>query len=305
MKNIKNSPIIKISFYGFNFLIKRDDLLHKDFNGNKARKFQYFLENDFSYIKQIVSHGSNQSNAMYSLSVLAKIKGWDFIYYTNHIPSFLEQNPNGNYKYAIKNGMKLIIGDYDFKKIKSYYNNDVTLFINEGGANFEAQFGIKELATEINQYCYTNHLTNIKIFLPSGTGTTALFLQKYLKYEVLTVPCVGDEEYLKKQFLDLESDKNLHPTILTPPKKFHFGKLYKENYQIYKELLEKTKIEFDLLYDPIGWQTLLRYLLTYQSTNIPTIIYIHQGGIQGNITMLQRYNRLNEKKYQHIFNKSF
>ncbi|RLA80721.1 MAG: 1-aminocyclopropane-1-carboxylate deaminase, partial [Epsilonproteobacteria bacterium] len=47
MQNIINSPIESIQFQNQSFLIKRDDLLHKDFTGNKARKFYYFFKNDF------------------------------------------------------------------------------------------------------------------------------------------------------------------------------------------------------------------------------------------------------------------
>ena len=294
MNNITNSPIEKITFQNHNFLIKRDDLLHEDFNGNKARKFHYFFDNEFPHITQIVSHGSNQSNAMYSLSVLAKLKGWEYTYYTNHLPSFLEENPTGNYKEALSNGMKIIVGDYDFNDIKNNSTSNIQnsqLFISEGGAIQEASYGIYILADEISSYIKKNNLKDVKIFLPSGTGTTALFLQKNLDYEVLTCPCVGDEIYLEKQFLELEKDKSLHPTIIKTPRKFHFGKLYKENYKIWKDLKEKTNIEFDLLYDPIGWQTIFFQLATYQHTNIPTIIYIHQGGVKGNVTMLERYKR--------------
>ena len=124
----------------------------------------------------------------------------------------------------------------------------------------------------------------MKLFLPSGTGTTALFLQKYLDIEVLTTPCVGDENYLKKQFLELEKDETNHPTILKPKKKYHFGKLYRENFEIYKELKKEINIEFDLLYDPIGWNTLLDNIdEKYQ------YLYIHQGGLIGNESMKARY----------------
>ncbi len=283
MKNIINSPIEQINFKNRSFLIKRDDLLHPSFSGNKARKFFYFFKKDFPNVTTLVSHGSNQSNAMYSLSVLAKLKGWSFVYYTNHIPSFLKDNPAGNYKYALENGMKLIVGEYDFDDIKVKNNN--ILYIVEGGAIKEASYGLEQLALEITQYKKENSIGNLKVFLPSGTGTTALFLQKFLNIEVITSPCVGDEIYLKKQFLELEKDESLHPTILKTTKKYHFGKLYKENYEIYLELLKKTNIEFDLLYDPIGWNTLLK---VFKDENI-TILYIHQGGIIGNETMLDRY----------------
>ena len=67
--NYINSPIEQITFNKQRYFIKRDDLLDVDFSGNKARKFYYFLKNDFPKIKKIVSSGSAQSNAMYSLSV--------------------------------------------------------------------------------------------------------------------------------------------------------------------------------------------------------------------------------------------
>jgi len=286
MINIQNSPIENISFNNFNFLIKRDDLLHIDFSGNKARKFQYFLDNDFPNISTVISYGSNQSNAMYSLSVLCKLKNWNFIYYTNHIPSFIKINPIGNYKYALENNMKIIEGEYDKLNIK--YDSNNTLFVKEGGAIKQSAYGIKILANEIQEYILKNNLHDIKIFLPSGTGTTALYLQKNLNCDVLTCACVGNDEYLKKQFFELDKNSENHPIILKTVKKFHFGKLYKENYNLYKELLSQTKIQFDLLYDPIGLNTLFYH---QDNIDINNILYIHQGGIKGNETMIERYSR--------------
>jgi 1-aminocyclopropane-1-carboxylate deaminase/D-cysteine desulfhydrase-like pyridoxal-dependent ACC family enzyme len=219
---------------------------------------------------------------MYSLSVLCKLKNWKFIYYTNHISSHIKDNPHGNYKYALLNGMQIIEDKkFDIAKLKI---NDSILFINEGGAIKEAQYGIEILANEISEYQKYNKIKNLKIFLPSGTGTTALYLQKYLSFEVLTCPCVGDSIYLKKQFLELEKDEKYHPTVVETKKKYHFGKLYKENYLLYKELQKQTNIEFDLLYDPIGMETFLNHI---KSDN--NYLYIHQGGIKGNETMIQRY----------------
>jgi len=283
MNIVTNSPIQKITFEKQSFLIKRDDLLHKDFSGNKARKFYYYFINDFPLTNTVISYGSNQSNAMYSLSVLAKLKGWKFIYYVDHIPSFLKDNPQGNYKYAIENGMQIIEdSNFNHSALKIQHS---TLFINEGGAVEEAQFGLKILANEITTFQKQNNIKNLKVFLPSGTGTTALFLQKFLDNEVLTCPCVGDSKYLKQQFLELESDEELHPTIVNTDKKYHFGKLYKENYLLWKKLKEKTNIEFDLLYDPIGIKT----FLSLPKNEDFTYLYIHQGGVIGNITMIERY----------------
>ena len=275
-----NSPIQTITYKNQTFLVKRDDLLHEDFSGNKARKFYYFLENEFPHIDTVVSYGSNQSNAMYSLSVLCKLKRWRFIYYIDHIPSYLKKNPSGNYQYAIKNGMEIKLGSWEQEKKSSN-----KLFINEGGALKEAQYGLKLLADEITAYKKQNSIKNLKLFLPSGTGTTALFLQKYLNNIVLTCPCVGDSNYLSKQFLKLESDTSKHPTIIAPDKKYHFGKLYKDNFLLWRDIKEKTKIEFDLLYDPIGLKT----FLSLEKEKNTTYLYVHQGGLKGNKTMIERY----------------
>jgi len=280
---IINSPVQKVNFNTFEIFVKRDDLLHHDFSGNKARKFLYFLEHDFPSIKKVISHGSNQSNAMYSLSVLCRLKKWEFIYYTDHVSGFLAQNPMGNYKNALDNGMRLIQG----KCVPENFEEDM-LFIQEGGALKEAEFGIKKLALEIEEFAQTHRLDELEIFLPSGTGTTALFLQKNLPFKVLTCACVGDETYLKKQFELLEKEPMTFPTILNRDKKYHFGKLYKEFYCMYKNLKEQTHIEFDLLYDPLGFIVLQNYLC---NNPYKKILYVHQGGILGNVTMLQRYAR--------------
>ena len=218
---------------------------------------------------------------MYSLSLLSKLKNKEFIYYTNHIPKFLKENPNGNYLCALKNGAKIIETTLRGEELRNYVlslKNKENLIIEEGGRVKEARRGIKVLADEINEYVKKN---NLKVFLPSGTGTTAYFLAKYLDVEVLTVPCVGDRKYLKKQFEWLGGGKI--PTILTPKKKYHFGKLYNELFILWRDL-KQNGIEFDLLYDPIGWDTVFYY-------NLKNILYIHQGGLKGNITMIKRYKR--------------
>ena len=278
--NYTNSPIHEVVFNKQKYFIKRDDLLNSDFSGNKARKFYYYLINDFPDIKKVVSHGSSQSNAMYSLSVLCKLKNWQFDYYVDHTASFLKENPIGNYKYAIKNGMNIIESE-----VPDFFDKE-TLFINEGGALVQASHGIEVLANEIKLWVNQNNIKDIKVFLPSGTGTTALFLQKYLPFEVLTCPCVGDEEYLKKQFEVLE--KKNHPLILKIDKKYHFGKLYKEFYEIHNNLLTQTNIEFDLLYDSLGWICFENYVKQLKEANT-TFLYIHQGGIIGNESMYDRY----------------
>jgi len=276
-----NSKTDEIELNGQKYFVKRDDLLNTDFSGNKARKLHYFLDKDLSAYKKIISHGSNQSNAMYSISVLARLKNLQFEYYTDHISSNLQVNPIGNYKEALKNGMIVKLG-----KPKQSLEKD-ELFVPEGGACKESKYGLEVLALEIEKWVSEKNIKNLIVFLPSGTGTTALYLQHYLKFPVLTCSCVGDDSYLKKQFNMLENTK--HPIIVAKPKKYHFGKLYKELYLKHLELLEKTKIEFDLLYDSLGWIVFENHVKDLPNKNNYTFLYIHQGGALGNITMLDRY----------------
>ncbi|KIM08585.1 MAG: 1-aminocyclopropane-1-carboxylate deaminase [Sulfurovum sp. FS06-10] len=278
-----HSPIEEKLFEPHTIYIKRDDLLSPEFSGNKARKFYYYLQNDFPHIKKIVSYGSNQSNAMYSLSVLAKIKGWKFDYYVNHLPSYLGENPHGNFKHALDNGMTIHVGE----DVSTAMIKKSILFIEEGGREENAEYGLKILADEIAIWKKEQGIEALNIFLPSGTGTTALYLQKNSSDCVYTTPCVGDVEYLKKQFLMLEENEKNHPFILVPSKKRHFGKLYRESYKIWLKLQDKMGIEFDLLYDPVGWLILLENPEIFQK---PTL-YIHQGGLIGNESMLARYQR--------------
>ncbi len=287
MSDVTKSPTNTIIFEGHTFSLKRDDLLHTDFSGNKARKFYYFLENDFPDIKKIISYGSAQSNAMYSLSVLAKMRGWEFEYFVEHIADYVKENPHGNYKSALDNGMQIHVGRGVLSPTKN------TLIIEEGGRQKEAEYGIKILAHEIIEWQKENKLDELNIFLPSGTGTTALFLQKHLPDNaVYTNPCVGDSAYLKKQFLELEEDEKTHPTILSLEKKYHFGKLYRENYKIWLKLQQQTGVVFDLLYDPLGWRT----LTAHPEVIAKPLLYIHQGGVLGNESMLPRYERKYNKK---------
>jgi 1-aminocyclopropane-1-carboxylate deaminase/D-cysteine desulfhydrase-like pyridoxal-dependent ACC family enzyme len=283
------SPIQSITFDKQQCYLKRDDLIDPDFSGNKARKFHYFLQNDFPGIDKLVSYGSVQSNAMYSLSVLAKIRGWKFEYFVDHIADYLKEQPHGNYKAALDNGMKII----EHSDVISNKHDNNVLFVEEGGRQKEAEFGLRILAEEIASWQVENGLKELNIFLPSGTGTSALFLQKHLpSNRVYTTACVGDEIYLKKQFLELEEDESYHPEILSLEKKHHFGKLYKENYKIWLKLQQQTGVEFDLLYDPLGWRVLLVHPEVFSK---PTL-YIHQGGVLGNESMLPRY----ERKYKDI-----
>ncbi|MBE3605885.1 1-aminocyclopropane-1-carboxylate deaminase [Campylobacter sp. RM13119] len=275
--------IEKFKFRGREMFLLRDDLLG-EFNGNKARKLEYFLNSDLKGIKRIVSHGSSQSNAMYSLSVFAKMRGLEFCFVVSHLNSNLQEKPVGNFKFALQNGMKIFVAQDRRSLAKELASQDDGFFIEEGVAMAEAEFGFKTQAMQIEKWCEKNSIRP-DIFLPSGTGTSAAYLAKNSNLRVFTCPCVGDVKFLQDEIFAL--DKNSKVQILNPPKKYHFGDLKLELYKIWREILDETGVEFELIYDPVGFLTLFSNLDAFSGD----ILYIHQGGILGNISQKMRYER--------------
>ncbi len=272
------SPIQRITFFDREILLKRDDLLSGPLNGNKARKLHTLLTHPFPSVTTLVSRGSVQSNAMASLARVASIRGWRFHYYVDHIPSHLRASPYGNLARALAEGMVL-----HESPLPANFSKE-TLFVPEGGHSPLAEEGIVRLADEIR-----TQVDPCNLFLPSGTGTTALYLQKHLPgYRVYTTHCVGDAAYLKAQFSELEADSTHHPVILSPPRRYRFGKLYRDFFEIWIKLKQCTHITFDLLYDPVGWLTIRSHLDLFRGD---TLLYLHQGGVEGNESMYRRYQR--------------
>nr|WP_315063342.1 1-aminocyclopropane-1-carboxylate deaminase [uncultured Campylobacter sp.] len=365
-----------------------------EFNGNKARKLEYFLHAGLGGIKRVISYGSSQSNAMYSLSVFAKMKGLEFHYVVSNLNSNLASNPIGNFKFALENGMKIYIDKdrrararalaYELAELKegefcgdealkltdasdrnglnlskfdeqcsftdtnlsaknvpnlqaeivpnlqnlsrenlikfdgsaklasansgefvSHKNSNLkkiadqassnlpdaqdcfigdSLFINEGVWQPQAEAGFISQARQIERWADAEGKV-VDIFLPSGTGTSAAFLAKHVKFDVYTCPCVGDADYLKSEIEALTPNSKVR--ILPPPKKYHFGDLKPELYQIWREVCEQTGIEFELIYDPVGFLTMMANLGAFKNE----ILYIHQGGVLGNISQKLRYER--------------
>ncbi|MGF1712116.1 pyridoxal-phosphate dependent enzyme [Vibrio kagoshimensis] len=293
---LTNSPITQHQINDRTFFLKRDDQLHSHFSGNKARKFMKLLEDSHPNTTTLISYGSAQANSFYSLAALARIRGWKFEFYVDHIPKWLIERPLGNYRGALDLGATIIeVGKTETGLHPADYITQIRqpdshcIFLPEGGRSTLSEYGIKQLAMEVLSWTRFEPNHDFVVALPSGTGCTALYLHKYLKIHnipVLTCPCVGGSEYLTAQFNELnETD---HPQILSLDYKHHFGKLYAKDYQTWLDLEYETDVEFDLLYDPLMWQCLEKW---QEENPTKTILYIHQGGILGNESMLPRYQR--------------
>ncbi len=281
---MNKSPISKINLDGRDFYVKRDDLIDPFLAGNKYRKLYPLLQTPSNELNKIISYGGTQSNAMLAIAAMCKTKGWEFEYYSKPVSKTIKEQDYGNLFEAKKLGMWHVEIEHelyrDFIATLRINLDEKTFLIDQGGAVKEAIIGLEVLAGEIRDI---KNLNAKSLATPSGTGTTALYLALSLpEYKVYTTPCVGDSKYLREQMSALhEIPKNL--IILEPEKKYHFAKPYPEFLEIYKKLL-LTEIEFDLLYSPGMWKTLL-------DQTDEEILYIHSGGVSGNISMLKRYEK--------------
>ena len=279
---MQQTPISKFTLEGREFLVKRDDLVDPFLAGNKFRKLHTLLKTSKYKYNKIISYGGTQSNAMLAIAAMCKQKDWEFYYYSKPISKMQEEANIGNLYFAKQLGMKHIQISHDEYRefISSMHLNldENTFIVDQGGAVLEAKVGLEKLASEIKE-----QMPNVQaLATPSGTGTTALFLAISLpEFIVYTTPCVGDEEYLKTQMHSLVKELPKNLVILKPKKKYHFAKLYEEFYKMYKKTLD-AGIEFDLLYAPSMWESLL------EQTE-EKVLYIHSGGVTGNSSMLQRY----------------
>jgi len=199
----------------------------------------------------------------------------------------------------------------------SYTNQNVktdVLWIPQGGSDMSAYPGIVSLAGELLEFILSSDELAAKqwrICVESGTGTTALFLQRAIStlmedakgtvdVKVIAVPCVSDDKYLASLIheLDVTTGGNgvsgiPHILSTSSTSKSSFAKPTKEHWDIWSELQSELNIPFDLIYAPRAWELIFsQWNIDVEMVNSNAIMYIHCGGVEGNFTQLKRYERM-------------
>jgi len=189
--------------------------------GNKARKFASLCARP--RLPALVSHGGPQSNAMLALAALAAARGAELTYHTKPLPGWLRTAPTGSLAEARRLGMRLVehpsAAGYE-AAVRACRAAGGGGFVPQGGACPDAEAGVAELASEIDAWWAGQSDTGrsestptaLRVVVPAGTGTTALFLARHLSASagvqgarVFAVPCVGDAAYLREQMADLDA----------------------------------------------------------------------------------------------------
>lgn len=278
------TPLQTFDFFNHQVHIKRDDLLHPLFSGNKARKFASLLKEDLRD-KILVSYGGNQSNALQSLASLALIKKTKLVYFTPPFSKMLLEQREGNFFYAFKSGVvELIESLSPQEEAREFCKNSFeSIYIPQGGSVELAKEGMGILARELK--IQTSHFSNPPVFFySSGIGTASIALSQY-DLEVYTALGAGKMEDLLQRL----SYYSKIPKILES--KFHtsFGKPHRKIWEMYEYWREKG-VEFDLLYDCVLWVKIRENI---EKFNQRELVFIHSGGLMGNITQEKRYRLKN------------
>ena len=278
---------------------------HPAVNGNKFRKLFFLNDEGNRGIYQVESHGSIQSNAMFSIASICFKNGWKFKYHIDRsMDCVIGANKIGNLHHTyslIDKGLDMeFITSPDYSNVKELFkrralsNNylkDGILYLREGVAQPQAEKGYIQLAQDLMHHQELQHYERVNVFLPSGTGTSALYLTKNLdkRFKVFTTNCVGDESFLVAQFKELEQNVLFYPTILQTTRKYHYGKLYREMYEIINRVESECGIKFEYLYDAKGLLSIVENVHLFED-NAP-LIYVHSGGEIGSKSMAERYKQ--------------
>jgi 1-aminocyclopropane-1-carboxylate deaminase/D-cysteine desulfhydrase-like pyridoxal-dependent ACC family enzyme len=179
-KKFSNSPLQRLNSPFLNsaniqLYVKRDDLLHPEFGGNKWRKLKYNLifaqKNHFT---TLLTFGGAWSNHIYATAAAGKHFGFNTI---GIIRGERSKTPSETLIFAEKCGMQLhYVSRAEYKQkhqpdflqsIKKQFNDPYIL--PEGGSNLLAIKGCEEIIDEIN-LAMTEPFD--AICCASGTGTT-------------------------------------------------------------------------------------------------------------------------------------
>ena len=278
------SPVQYIdSINNVNLYIKREDLIHSSFGGNKWRKLKYNLQEykDKNH-KTLITFGGAFSNHIaatasicnhYNLPSVGIIRG---TYEDENNPTLNLAKENGMQLYHVpKLEYKLKNDGSEIKKIISNYPSP--LIVPEGGSNELAKTGVMEMINEFEEEILFDH-----IIVAAGTGMTAsgIIEASNEKSKIWIVNVLRNESLEKTISNGLKVKKNNWEVLSS----YDFGgyaKVPNELKQFANNFYEKYQIILDPIYTSKMMFATLDMIQTNKFTEGVNILAIHTGGLQG------------------------
>jgi 1-aminocyclopropane-1-carboxylate deaminase/D-cysteine desulfhydrase-like pyridoxal-dependent ACC family enzyme len=276
--------------------VKRDDLIHPQFGGNKWRKLKYnLIHAREKHYDTLLTFGGAWSNHIYATAAAARHFGFDsigMIRGEKHTPL------NNTLAFAEDCGMQLHYVDrarYRQKHQQEYLEKiqqdfgDVYL-LPEGGSNELALKGCEQIVHEINDEIQQSFDV---ICCASGTGATLAGLARAISDSQLAI---GFSALKGGSFLSDEVASFLHGTARgteTNPSTnnwqieldFHFGGYAKIDDQLLSfmnQFQSQHGFELDAVYTGKMFYGLFHRIESGYFKPGTVIVAVHSGGLQGN-----------------------
>ena len=270
---------------GIRLIIKREDLVYPEIQGNKWRKLKYNLA--FAQKKgfhQILSFGGAYSNHIAAVAAAGKKFGLKTV---GIIRGDRPERLNPTLQRAQENGMILsFVSRSNYKSItqqgelaalqKKY---PTAYMIPEGGTNALAIKGCEEILTDEDKYNYDYFACSV------GTAGTITGIISSLKgnKKVLAFPALKGS-FVQKDIETLLKENNSAFTNFDMIDKYHFGGYAKHKPElldfIYK-FYDAYQIPLDPIYTGKMMYGLFDMIEQDQFESGTSILAIHTGGLQG------------------------
>lgn len=266
---------------GIEVWIKREDLIHPLWGGNKYRKLKYNLiayqNGDF---KGLVTFGGLHSNHIFATAAICEELGIS----CHGVIRGQEPSSSPTLDFAAAHGMQIHrISRTEYKMpaeaLKSLGLSENYYFLSEGGTNSLALKGCQEVSTEIFDQL-GSWPTNI--ICPFGTGGTAAGLLKGMdaESELLIFPVLKGN-WVEKAFKELLEEEKINFQIFSNAHLGGYGKFNQDLLDFMIEFTRQTQILLDPIYTGKMFYAFFELVKNDYFSKGTSIVGIHTGGLQG------------------------
>ena len=294
------SPIVSLPDFShsYNVFVKQEDLIHREFGGNKWRKLKYNIKNYHQQdYKTMITFGGPFSNHIaasasvckaYDIPSVGIIRG---TYKDPGNPTLLMATNNGMKLHHVpKSDYRLKIESELVQRIINRYKKP--MIVPEGGNNAEGIEGMRDLMVEIYNYPVTFDI----IAVAAGTGATAAGIINYAKVSSDTKVIIIN--VLKNESLtaEIKSKSNNEKLNWQVTGDYHFGGYAKttEELRLFaQQFLDTYNMRLDHIYNSKLFYAMRDMLDKDFIRKGSNVLLINTGGHQG----IRAYNYVNGKPW--------
>jgi 1-aminocyclopropane-1-carboxylate deaminase len=289
---------------GVELSLLRLDCMHPWVNGNKWFKLKYnLLEAQKKNYTRLLTFGGAYSNHIYATAAAGNLFGLGTI----GVIRGEERLPlNPTLSFAVQQGMQLVYSDRTTYRQKHTITVQQELqqrfgevfIVPEGGSNLNGIRGCTEILNEANTTFDT-------VCLACGTGTTlaGIALSLDQNQQVIGFPVLKNGDFLNLEIEQLLTDYLASglPTPSDSPASwqllcdYHFGGYAKVNEQLISfshKFTQEYGIPLDYVYTAKMFYGVMDLLRQGFFPRGDRILLIHTGGLQGNLGIEQRRQKL-------------